>query len=127
MENKTLLEKIIYSDGLQVAFVDKEDSESYPEWVTGKELVVFGKKGVAISTKRSEEVRLIIINGEEKSETDTLSISGVIDIGNMGAEAGNYLSSDLSAISLSQGTYSIHVVLEYHDNTVLIYLRELSN
>jgi hypothetical protein len=99
----------------QIALVDYEGPESYPEWDNGEETAILGPKGVVVSTPTDGFVETLVLTGENSLELPEI-ISGVIDIGNSGIFVGNETSSSYKIIPWLDGKTSIKVFLDRIDS-----------
>jgi hypothetical protein len=77
----------------QIALVDFESSDVYPEWVTGDEPAVMNSKGVAVSALGDSMIEVIVYEGEEKIDGIEV-ISGVIHVETKGLLVGNEVAGN---------------------------------
>jgi hypothetical protein len=92
----------------QVALVDAEDANAYPEWVTGAEIAVLGPKGVAVSTLGDTQVEIIVCKGNGNVD-GILYISGEISVGKSGLIVGNEIAGTSERIPWPSGSTKISV------------------
>lgn len=101
----------------QIALFDAEDPDSYPQWETGEERIVFGKKGVAVATAGDVNVEVVVYNGKG-GFTEEPTISQQIHIGNKGVFVGNVPSSDINKVALASGNHTISVYTDRESDAV---------
>jgi hypothetical protein len=96
----------------QVALFDAEDTNSYPQFETGEEAVIFGSKGVAVATANDTDVEIAVLKGEAH-ESDIvgffLLLSGEMQIGNQGLIVGNEITADTAEVAYPAGKASVSV------------------
>lgn len=95
----------------QIALLDAESDESYPEWQTGEENVVFGSKGIAVATKGDIKVDVAVFKGQLDFDIEplTLLISHRIQIGNEGILVGNIVAADVLKLDWPEGDIIVSV------------------
>jgi hypothetical protein len=94
---------VLYS---QVALFDAETQGAYPQWRAGKEIIVFGSRGVAVVAANDKYVNVVVCKGMGSPKYE-LCVSGEIQVGNQGLTVGNVPASDLNRIPLESGRYSV--------------------
>ena len=106
-----LMKEKFYSLYNQIGLYDTEDQNSYPQWGDGLELVVFGKKGVAISVKGDIYVEVTIYSDSGGIDLDgwLLYGKGYIHIGNKGVTVGNEASGNTKQIEWDQDSTLVKV------------------
>jgi len=93
----------------QVAMLDARAKESYPEWKTGEESVIFGLHGVAVATAGDQEIEVLVCRGKGNPE-HVLCVSGEIIVSSdQGIIVGNVPAANTTSISLQRGIYSVTV------------------
>ncbi len=105
-DNEVLFNGKIYTQYFQVALFDAEVKDSYPQWKTGEETVVFGSRGVAVATANDTDVNVVVKRGKANPDYK-LCVSGEILVGSKGIIVGNEVASSISLIPLQSGDYSI--------------------
>lgn len=92
----------------QVGFVDVESKDTYPQWKTGEEIVVFGLHGVAVATAGDRLIDVLVCKGKIEIQY-TLCVSGEILVGNQGVLVGNIPAASVTHLPLASGKYSVVV------------------
>lgn len=93
----------------QIGLYDTEDSNSYPSWETGLELVVFSKKGVSVSAKGDSDIAVRIYTETAKTNDLIFYGRGQILIGKKGITVGNESAASTSHINWAEGPVSIDI------------------
>jgi len=93
----------------QIGLYDTEDRNSYPSWETGSELVVFGDKGVAVSTKGDTYISVIVCTEAPRTSDLVIYGQGRIKVGKKGLTVGNELAASTKQINWSEGPVSIEI------------------
>jgi hypothetical protein len=97
-----LIRKKFLALNYQIALVDFEDPNSYPQWITGEENAVLGPKGIAVATPSDGDIETIVLWGEG-GIIGTELISGIISVGKKGLFVGNEISASYTIISWPTG------------------------
>jgi hypothetical protein len=92
----------------QVALIDAEDTDAYPEWITGAEIAVFGPKGVAVSVLGDAQVEILVYKGTTEIK-GVLYKSGEIAIGGSGLIVGNEIAGTAERIPWPNGIARVQV------------------
>jgi len=92
----------------QIALVDAESPDAYPEWVTGDEIAIMNSKGVAVSALGDTLVDVVVYEGEEGTE-GTEYLSGIIQVGNKGLLVGNEAAGNFSTFAWPPGRTMVRV------------------
>lgn len=110
----------------QIGIYDTEDNDSYPQWETGLELVVFGAKGVAVSSKGDTYVDIIIYKGKEHIHDLLFYARGKITVGKEGLTVGNEIAGAVFQIDWNEGDVLISVYGDGPKNeaTTLVFVLE---
>lgn len=100
----------------QVALIDAESADdSYPQWETGEEDVIFGSKGVVVATagttNEASAIRVTIYLGPEEPD-EILCASGVIQVGKQGLLFGDATIGDVARIPWPAGETSVFVYVD---------------
>jgi hypothetical protein len=95
----------------QIAFFDAENPDSYPEWKTGKEIVIFGQYGVVVAVANDTDIEISVLIGKF-IPNHKLCVSGEIFIKNEGVIVGNVASSSTNVVMIPSGHYSITVMTD---------------
>ena len=93
----------------QIGLYDTEDRNSYPSWETGSELVVFGDKGVAVSTKGDTYISVIVCTEAPRTNDLVFYGHGKIKVGKKGLTVGNELAASTKQINWSEGPALIKI------------------
>ncbi len=107
-DSEILFSGKIYTQYFQVALFDAEMKNAYPQWKTGKEIIVFGSRGVAVATANDTEVNVVVTRGKANPDYK-LCVSGEILVGKKGIIVGNVAASSINLILLQSGEYSVVV------------------
>jgi hypothetical protein len=100
----------------QVALFDAEDVDSYPQFETGEEQAIFGKKGVVVSTANDKEVDITVC--EEKSELELFHVlSGEILVGSQGLIVGNETTADTAQVPYTPGKVAVAVYVNAQEKS----------
>ncbi len=95
----------------QIALIDAEDPDAYPEWKTGEENAVLGPKGVVIATQGDIKVDVIVYRGLG-NPGGTLCSSGKILVGGQGLIVGNEVAADTARLEWPSGKTAIMVYVD---------------
>ena len=98
----------INSSYFQVALLDNENKEAYPQWKTGDETIVFGSHGVVVVTANDQLIDVTVKTNKNDLEY-ALCVSGEIMVGNKGILVGNITSANTTIIKTQPGKYSVTV------------------
>lgn len=101
-----LFDEEIYGSYSQVAIFDAEDKDSYPQWKTGDEYVVFGFRGAVVATAADQVIHVIVCKGKGTPEY-VFCVSGEILIGTQGLIIGNIASENIVPGIRENGRYAI--------------------
>jgi hypothetical protein len=104
-------QKQVFALYAQIALFDAEDQDSYPQWETGTEEVIFGPKGVAVATAGDTYVDVVVYKGQG-SPGGRLCGSGEILVGKRGLLVGNVPAADITPLEWSSGKTSISVYVD---------------
>jgi hypothetical protein len=105
-ENEILYSGKTFSLYSQIGLCDFEAKDSYPQWKTGDELVVFGLHGVAVATASDEQIEVIVCKGKVETQY-SLCVSGEILLGKKGILVGNIAAATVANLLLPRGRYSV--------------------
>ncbi len=103
-KNKILYKGRLLSIYSQIALIDTEIKDSYPQWKVGKETIVFGTHGVAVVTKPDQMIDAIVFEGAD-TQDHKYCLSGEVLFGNRGITIGNVANK--VDIPISSGKYAI--------------------
>jgi hypothetical protein len=92
----------------QIGLFDKENKNSYPEWITGEENAIIASRGVAVATKGDSKIKVIVSTDIAQKEKHLL-ITGTIKIGRKGFIVGNIPAADLYHVDFPAGKVYISV------------------
>ncbi len=92
----------------QVALIDAEDPNSYPQWETGEEALVFGPKGVAVAAKIDQLIEITLLQQAAPS-VGVLYGSGDILVGDRGLVIGNEVASTTKIVPWPAGRTNVKV------------------
>lgn len=107
----------IYGLYSQVALFDAETKDSYPQWKTGDEDIVFGPRGAVVATATDQPIEVLVCRGRGSPE-HVLCVSGEILIGNQGFIVGNLTAETLIGDSWQSGWYAIIIYTNGIGSTV---------
>lgn len=110
----------------QVGLYDTQDSDSYPQWETGLELAVFGRKGVAVAAKGDTYVEVIIYAGKREIRDMRFYARGEILVGKKGLTVGNEIAGTSDHIDWKEGHTSVTVYGNGPQNeaTTIVFILE---
>jgi hypothetical protein len=100
-----------HSSHYQVAIFDAEYPDSYPEWIIGKETIIFGRYGVVVVVANDTDIDISVLTGKF-IPNHKLCVSGEILIKNKGLIVGNVLSASTNEVAIPRGHYSITVMTD---------------
>ena len=92
----------------QLGLYDAEDAESYPQWETGEEPILFGPKGVAVSVQLDADVS-VEVHTTRPIRNRQLIGSGVIEIGANGLVVGNEVAGSYEELDFRPGRIRVEV------------------
>jgi hypothetical protein len=104
----------------QIALIDEEDKDSYPQWETSIEPAVFGPKGIAVGTVPDAWIEITISQRSCQEEKPACPIhvgSAVIEVGSKGLLVGNILSATFEVIPWNSGKTRVEVYTNGLENT----------
>jgi hypothetical protein len=104
----TLYAGSVYALHAQVALLDAEGEDSYPEWKTGTEEAVLGPRGIAVATAGDTEIEIVVCSDKE-NVSGIPCISGMILVGYRGLLVGNVAAANLVRIPWPPGRTSVDV------------------
>jgi hypothetical protein len=96
----------------QIALIDPDEPDSYPQWSTGQESVVFGEFGVAVATRPDEEgnVAIEVWTGEvPRTSGLRLLAQGSIRASAGHLAVGSVAGADLRVVSVQAGMHRVEV------------------
>lgn len=93
----------------QVAFIDAASEDSYPQWETGLESIVFNQRGVAVATASDQMIKIIVYKGNKAPEHAALCISGEVVIESQGVIVGNIPAATIENVKIEKGRYILTV------------------
>jgi hypothetical protein len=105
----------------QIAMLDVDNPNAYPEIFPGEQLVVFGRNGIVVTTAwddngQSDPLVEVIVTGIGMPEAQFEGLipiaTGEIEIGDQGAEVGNVISCDLETIMVPAGRWRVLVLAD---------------
>ena len=100
----------------QIALVDVETPDAYPEWITGDEIAAIGPNGVAIPTLGDTFIDVIIYKG--RGDVDGIEYaSGFIEVGNQGLLVGNIAASSYTTFAWPSGKTAFKVYADKPKNS----------
>jgi hypothetical protein len=108
----------------QIGLYDTEDTASYPEWETGLELVVFNKKGVAVSTKGDMYIKTTIYDHPIDTKDMLFYAQGQINVGKKGLTVGNEVAASTAQLDWKEGLISIEIYADRPQNeaTAIVFI-----
>ncbi len=92
----------------QLGLYDAEDTDSYPQWETGEERILFGAKGVAVSAQLDAEIS-VEVHTVRPVRNQHLIGSGFIEIGAAGLIVGNEVAGTYEEIDFPAGRVRVEV------------------
>jgi hypothetical protein len=101
----------------QIAFIDAASKDSYPQWKTGLESIVFNSRGIAVATASDQSIKIVVCRGDETPE-HVLCISGEINIEDQGVIIGNIPAATVKNFLLEKGKYYITIYTNGNRSTV---------
>jgi hypothetical protein len=112
----------------QIALIDAEDPDSYPQWETGEENAILGPKGVVVATQGDIKVGVVVYNGLG-NPGGILCSSGEILVGEQGLFVGNEVASDTAPLEWTSGKTAVMVYVDklYQAKQVSFLLENLKN
>jgi hypothetical protein len=108
----------------QVILMDRDQSDTYPDYGHGGSLATFGPQGVAVSTAWDEnatvepDVEITVTGYSAPSDgADLLRpiADGQIAVGKGGVLVGNVITGDLETLPLAEGRYVVTVFADVHE------------
>ncbi len=100
----------IYIQYNQVALIDEEDTDSYPQWETGTESAVSGEKGIAVATAPTlDTIEVVVLTGESRPDGMRLCHSTEIEVGRHGLIIGNIVTDDIEHLDWPKGRSKVDV------------------
>jgi hypothetical protein len=91
----------------QFGIWDKEDKNSYPQFSTGDEKFIKGKKGIVFSIIPNHEIELKVLDNKPEEENKYTKITHAIEIGREGLLIGGVEVDKL--IPIKAGKYNVSV------------------
>ena len=107
-EFEIVFEDNIYGLYSQVALFDASTKDSYPQWKTGDENIIFGQRGVVVATATDQPIAVSVCKGKGNL-AHILCISGEIFLGDQGFIVGNIASENKINGTWHSGLYSVTV------------------
>jgi hypothetical protein len=118
--DRVLFRAKVRSAHAQVGLWDAEDRDSYPQWESGEEAIVFGAKGVAVAVAPDAEVDVVVLSGPPVSEPHLAAAdlpisypylidSGSLQVGNAGLTVGNEVAGDATPVNWPAGRVEVSV------------------
>ncbi len=92
----------------QVALFDAKTEDTYPQWRTGDEAVVFGRHGVVVSVANDQEVQLFVCRGKGVPESK-MCVSGEIEVPSGSIAVGNVPAAQVAYLPVQSGRYSVAI------------------
>ena len=107
----------------QIALVDHEDPEAYPEWETGEEPAIASSKGIVVATPIDGYVETIIMNGEGTVHGVEV-FSGTIEVGQAGLCVGNEVSASYQVIPWPAGKTNViaYLISGVENETSVVFI-----
>jgi hypothetical protein len=104
---------VLFSGGITAAYAqlglyDAEDADSYPQWETGEEPILFGPKGVAVSVQLDAEVSVEVHTARPIRNRHLIG-SGAIEIGADGLVVGNEVAGSYEELDFPPGRILVKV------------------
>jgi hypothetical protein len=99
----------VYALYAQVALLDAEDKNSYPQWQTGDEHAVVGSKGIVVATAPDLEIEVVVKKKEAIEPDGLLCTTGQIEVGKQGLIVGNIVSADFAHLPWPSGKATVDV------------------
>ena len=125
---RELFRGVAFSLYSQVALIDAEDKDSYPQWKTGEEPVVFGPKGVAVPVMGDEQIEMVVCTDSVKGGFLEWA-SGEIEVGAQGLLVGNIPAATVFSVPWPAGLLAVTVYVNAPNREatkVIFMLQELS-
>ncbi len=92
----------------QLGLYDAQDADSYPQWETGEEPILFGPKGVAVSVQLDAEVSVEVHTARPVRNRHLIG-SGVIEVGGGGLVVGNEVAGSYEELDFPPGRIRVEV------------------